>query len=165
MKVLPFISVTYLVMMAGCGQQAKNKPSAAVALQRPAEPEPVEKMKSLVAEGKEKLKDSERYKVADVTYDVKKSDSLVSPYDGVVNLHVQTDAYGNRGTENYRVNLRYLFRDGEWVFKSGAYSFRGASRRGYDDAILRGENYKQIKSAVDAFGAHDMNERGAERPR
>lgn len=150
------------VLMAGCGQHVEDKPSAAVApqaaAQKPSEPDSVERMKSLVSEGKEKLKGSERYKLADVNYDVRKSASLVTPYDGVINLHVQTDAYGKRGIENYRVKLNYLFRGGEWVFTSGAYSFRGASGRGYDDAILQGENYKAIKSAVDAFGAHDMND-------
>lgn len=87
----------------------------------------------------------DHYKIADVTYDVKKNDSLVNPYVGVVTFTYQIERGEIVATEDlaksstkvadvekfFTATLEYLGSEKGWHLNDGAYFFNAAPQDTY----------------------------------
>ena len=57
-------------------------------------------------------------------FDVKKTDSLVSPYIGTINIDTTWRQFFDDGfvlEANMRISLAYAMQDGKWVYKNGEF--------------------------------------------
>lgn len=78
----------------------------------------------------------QRYRVIDLKFDVKKTDSLVSPIVGLVSMDLLTEAsdafpsqeeaeklvsFDPKASITDRMSLSYVYRDAKWTFSKGSY--------------------------------------------
>jgi hypothetical protein len=97
---------------------------------------PVEQLKAVIEQHKDKVNQGGTWnpgdsvgrrivasQVIDVSYDVQKTDSLVSPYLGIATYEVRyTLTTGNKkDTGNYTCRATYAYQDKAWVSKSYEY--------------------------------------------
>lgn len=118
---------------------------------------PIKSMEALIARGKKELSNGGQFKVKNAEFDVKKTPSLLEPFEATLKLNLVRNEHDIDNCYYYKVTLIYTFKDDRWVFRSGLYDRRSSRGAGFRDAILRGHNYLDVKRGVDAFGAHDMD--------
>ncbi len=95
-----------------------------------------------------------RFSVTEITYDVKKTDSLVSPIIGLVTFQLRTiqtylyptkeqadasSAFETKTIASYRISLTYSYKDNTWSFSEGS--------REHLSGILKGDidNFSEKK--------------------
>lgn len=99
----------------------------------------------------------QRYRVVELKFDVKKTDSLVTPIVGLVTLDLLTEAsdafpsqeeaeklisFNVMASITDRMSLTYAYRDSKWAFSKGSYEVLSPSLKGTrfeltDDRLTR----------------------------
>ena len=123
--ILPLSVATVLVTIAGCSQTSPTQTPAATSA--PTKPEPVAALKEVVdavqrdgATINVRDRGQFRFVASDVTYDVQKSDSLVSPYTGTVSFISQDAIPSSSKSEkdiHFRMTAKLAQQDGRWIVK------------------------------------------------
>jgi hypothetical protein len=76
--------------------------------------------------------------LTDTEYDIKKTDSIVTPYTGIVKYNLTWIAEGDR-LPGVHIEATYAYQDGQWVFKDARRYINGDRNDEADDvAWVRG---------------------------
>src|SRR5438105_2812679 len=104
--------------IAGCGDTSAKAVRTSSSPQK--EADPVALLKEVFADGKKRA-EAGIWSLTRSNLDVKKTDSLVSPYSGVITFQSSYTSTSTKEDVRHHIKLEYTFQEGRWVQTSAEF--------------------------------------------